>query len=311
MQWEQRVYTWEKEAYKDMIIIMLYGINTSTDTLKDCWIGYIADTDLRVLGGDTLGVMNDKARYYIEDPDLNLASTWTLADKGETNFGYIGVSMVMSPAVDANNYVRKDQAFYSTDDQLGLRTCKFFSIDEDKNILGDFYNNLSQDSYDQKDTPDDVRMMLGAGAFNLLPKDTVKVAIMLNFAMPKNGSAADGSVADMENLVTQVKLGRKLFYDQKLSTDVQSDLNPNFNITSISPNPATDNAQLRFSLPTTANVQVKIVNVLGETVESNNIDFPAGENILNINTFGMTSGNYYVILNYGGFAKTAKLNVIR
>ena len=310
MQWEQRLYSWANPTYKDMVIIMLYGINTSKDTLTDGWIGYLADTDLKVFGGDSLGVQNDLVRYYNEESKLNLATTWTKSDKGESNFGYLGVSLLMTPAVDDNNYVRKDLSFYTPDDQIGLRTCKFFSIEEDNQILDNLYDKISEDSFDTKTTPGDVRMLLGSGPYNLLPNDTVKVAVMLNFADAKSGADADGTAADMENLINEVKKGRALFYDQGMTT-VENNYASNLSVNYIFPNPAEDESTIEIIMPEAGNAEVKIIDILGDQIVAGKYYLQSGLNRILLNTEGLGSGNYYVILNYSGSSVMSKLCVIK
>ena len=238
MQWEERMYTFTDSVYKNMMIILFYGINTTTNTYKDCYLGYCADTDLKVIKGDTLSVKNDNVRFYNAEDSLNLAVAWTDYNGGEKDFAYLGISLLMTPAIDSKSNVRKDRELFFPEDQVPLSNAKFFALGEDDKFIKDIYGSLSQTVIEPKRGPDDIRLLLSAGPFNLAAGDTAKFAVMINFGKPV-GAQCDGTDADMKNLIAEVKKGRKLFYEQKLKTDVETETATDKTL-KVYPNPAND-----------------------------------------------------------------------
>jgi len=99
LQIEQTILTWVDDDKKDMIIIYYKINNKSQDTLFDCWIAPIFDTDLATAPNTMTGAGNDWIRYYNEDESLNLGLTWSNVDRSEVDMGYLGVSMIYTPSV--------------------------------------------------------------------------------------------------------------------------------------------------------------------------------------------------------------------
>ncbi|MFH1050244.1 MAG: T9SS type A sorting domain-containing protein [bacterium] len=99
LQFEQTVFSWEDNEKKDMVIIYYKIKNSSQDTLFDCWIGPVYDTDLATLPNFIQGATNDLMRFYDEDESLNMGITWSLMDKSEVDMGYMSASMILTPSV--------------------------------------------------------------------------------------------------------------------------------------------------------------------------------------------------------------------
>ncbi len=101
LQFEQYIYSWGFGDYKDFIFIRYELINMSNDTLWDCWLAPVMDVDIARAPNTAAGAANDFARYYDEDPDLNLALQWTRDDPMEKGygFGYLGFDFLESPAI--------------------------------------------------------------------------------------------------------------------------------------------------------------------------------------------------------------------
>ncbi len=99
LQFEQTIFSWDDDEKKDMVIIYYKIKNLFQDTLRDSWIGLVYDTDLATLPNTMAGSSNDLMRFYDEDESLNMGITWSLADRGEVDMGYMSASMILTPTV--------------------------------------------------------------------------------------------------------------------------------------------------------------------------------------------------------------------
>lgn len=80
---------------------------------------------------------------------------------------------------------------------------------------------------------------------------------------------------------------------------------------SVYPNPSTDFANVEFTLTTTSNVQVEVVNTLGQIVYSNNLGDVTGTNKVQINTSDFETGLYMVNIIVDGTLTTERLSVVK
>jgi hypothetical protein len=79
---------------------------------------------------------------------------------------------------------------------------------------------------------------------------------------------------------------------------------------SVSPNPATDFADVHVMLSNSANVEVYVYDVMGKLVANNNFgQQPTGNHIYKINTSSLTSGVYIFNIQAGGSRTTKKVVV--
>lgn len=75
------------------------------------------------------------------------------------------------------------------------------------------------------------------------------------------------------------------------------------------PNPAKDNININFNNENAENASYEIVNVLGQTVRTQNIPVAKGETLYNINLNGFESGIYFVKLSVGNKSSINKITV--
>jgi hypothetical protein len=73
------------------------------------------------------------------------------------------------------------------------------------------------------------------------------------------------------------------------------------------PNPFSDQTQLEIMLKNSADVNVKVTNLIGESVLENNYTFAAGNHTLVFNRNGLASGVYYYTVKAGNESITQKL----
>ncbi len=297
LQFDQRIFSWTKNKPLSDAIILSYAItNTSKDTLSDCYFGGIYDIDL--FGGSNIkGAGNDRLRYYKEDPSLNLFIGWTGTDMGELGkgFGYIGVSFIETPTVDANKNIKHQNTLIPPENQIGMSGFRSASVAEDQNTDIDRYNFMAGKNFDGDAGSKDYRGSMFTGPFTFLPGESTRIAVLIVFAMPSKGAEADGSTADLSELINKVKFARKYYYDPTTSdvkeTGDESGL-------SISPSPATDFIEISVgagSKPALTG-EVRIYDVFGriQTTPSTSLPPLQFEGEVRINVSGLAPGMYFV-----------------
>jgi hypothetical protein len=120
-------------------------------------------------------------------------------------------------------FLRKDRKVFDAQYQLGLKTFHNWNIEEDINEDEARYNVLSSGVKDGDNGPGDKRFMMSTGPFTMLPGDTVRVVVGLIMASPATKVDADGSVADMQELVRKVKFAQSV-YDNNFKAPKPPDL---------------------------------------------------------------------------------------
>lgn len=75
----------------------------------------------------------------------------------------------------------------------------------------------------------------------------------------------------------------------------------------VSPNPATDFAQLNIGSKSAARARVSIVSLMGETLQTRDVELSEGENRLDLNLTGLPSGAYVVRLSTGNTGAALKV----
>jgi hypothetical protein len=86
--------------------------------------------------------------------------------------------------------------------------------------------------------------------------------------------------------------------------------NININGVSVYPNPASEFAQLTFTLTEATNISASLVNVMGQKVAAiNGGNFAPGTHTVNLDINGLAAGVYFVNLNTGNGMVTEKLIV--
>lgn len=94
------------------------------------------------------------------------------------------------------------------------------------------------------------------------------------------------------------------------STGIQDVLNPNvFEVHQSYPNPAGNEATITFTTPRVENIEVKVFNMLGAIVYSENILSETGVNDIKLNTGRMSAGLYVYTVSNGTKTFTKKMTV--
>ncbi|MGE5479585.1 MAG: hypothetical protein ACM3U1_04060 [Chloroflexota bacterium] len=251
LQYEHTIYSWGFGDYRDFIFLRYDITNLSNDTLRECWLAPVMDVDIAVAPNTRRGADNDRVRYHSTDTTLNLAYQWTNPDLGERGrgFGYLGFDFLESPAVQIayreddikdslgnvigkkktpiivegySGFVRKDSAFYHNSSQLGLRTFRNWSIDDDKLADEARYDFMSLGQREGETGPGDKRFMMATGPFHMRPKDTVRVIVGIILANAAKGADADGTEADIAELIRKDKFAQAV-YDNNFQAPMPPD----------------------------------------------------------------------------------------
>ena len=218
MQIEQIIYSWGFGDYADFMFLKYLFIHPKKygDTLFDCWMAAVQDVDIALQTNSSAGAQNDRARYYTEDPALNLAVQWTNPDRGEAGqgFGYLGFNFLESPAIDAEKYLRKDKKQFALNEQLGLQTMRNWPITEDPIENEDRYNFISKTQKDGDNGPGDRRLMMATGPFHMRPGDSARIVVGIILAGTVSGGDATGTTEDMAELIRKVKFAQFVYDNQ-------------------------------------------------------------------------------------------------
>lgn len=208
LQVRQHAYTWDNEEMEDVVILSMLFENTSEDTLYDAFVGYVVDAD--ILSIENLensakghGTDNDHTRYFVEDPSLNLGYAWSSVGPAEegAELGYLGISLIETPAVDDKHFLRSDKLLYSPEEQVGISSFPDWPITRDLTDDWSQYQWISGDNFaDDCNFGKDRRIMLVTGPINMLPGDKFHFAVALTFADPAKGGEPDGTPEDVTGL---------------------------------------------------------------------------------------------------------------
>jgi hypothetical protein len=308
LQYEQTIYSWADEDKKDMIIMYYKIINTSKDTLQQCWFAPVFDVDLASFSNLIEGASNDHVSYYQEEPYLNMAYAWTNTDKGEAGkgFGYLGITMILSPVIGEKGRPDNSKLFDKNYIPIGLRTFKNWNIMDDLQEDVARYAFISLNEYDGDNGPGDKRMMMSSGPFEMYPGDTAIFAVQINFALPAKGGEVDGTEDDMVGLVRKVKSGKDYFINHMLTDILEG--NNNQSDFEIYPNPASDMIYLSYQ-PTSFYSLIKIYDMLGNEVFSGNAI--SNGKYIQQNIDFLQTGTYIICIIDDKNVISKKLNVIK
>ncbi len=79
----------------------------------------------------------------------------------------------------------------------------------------------------------------------------------------------------------------------------------------LAPNPVSTELNVTFSLEETTELNVSVLNAVGQVINSNNASYAAGANFLNINTGDFANGMYFLQIRGEEGVKTAKFTVAK
>ncbi|HYF03973.1 MAG TPA: hypothetical protein VEC36_11385 [Patescibacteria group bacterium] len=312
IQFEQAMYSWNSPLLKDVIVMRYTMINTSQDVLKDCYFAPALDADLAKAGNVHQGAMNDRTKYLLERPDLQTAIQWTEETAGENDFGVLAVSLIETPATDANHNLRKDKKSYNFNEQLGLHTFRNWTIDIDPISTEQRYEFMSSGLKDGDNGPGDKRFLSSTGPFTMQPGDTAHVAIALSFSkrvIGKSSLKGDQITAqdDYTELITKIEAARTELYPELVSSvEQQKIFKERTAFISIRNNEAT----LHFNDSSFKNIRAELFNALGERmIVIHNGEVASGE--ISFTTRELPAGMYYCVITTDNERFTLPITIVR
>ncbi len=321
---KQRILSWGSGIKKDVMVIIYEYQNKSTDTLIDCYLSFLLDPDLAVSQYANQGADNDKFRYVDELPYLNMGITWTGLYEAEANkdFGYIGVSLLETPSVDENRYIKDTQVLYNPSEQIGTNSIRRFNLDQDAKSDSIRYNLMSKALRDGDYGYGDVRALLSTGPFNFRPGDKARFAVALVFALPSKGGEADGTIEDIRNpqpgnnksLVEKMNDLRTSYY-KNMILDVEDNIQSNIiNIGEVFPNPTVKSVSINYNTESDDITKIGLYNQYGAELQSFYNDYEAKGNHFRefeLNSNALSSGIYFLRIQSGQQIKSKTISILK
>jgi hypothetical protein len=310
IQYEQTMYSWDVGTpLQDVIVIRYLAINMSSDTLRECYLAPVIDADLAIRAKASEGAQNDRTRFFSERPDLQTAVQWTQGNQQEAGkgFGYLGVTLLETPAVDSYGKIRRDKPFYPFDEQIGMYTFRNWTIDIDPQTDDTRYDFIAGGTKDSDNGPGDKRMLVSTGPFIMYPGDTARVAIGLIHAMPTGTTEASGTASNMAEVIEKVNLVRNELYSGSF-TSVETE-----NI--LKEQPAyisfkNDAATLYFKNESFKTLRAELFNALGERMMTiHNGEITASE--ISFKTSELPAGMYYCMMTSNDERMMLPLTIVR
>ena len=347
LEFQITTFGYNSDLLKDVVFKKFKIINKSSDDITDMYLSYWTDDDLGdanddYVGCDTLinlgytfnGDNNDNLFYgtpppavghLIVQPPIITAESTDSARYGEgwkkgfrnipvTSFMlFIGSSATYSDP-DLGNYDGTLQ-FYHTmegliwdgspiiDPNTGLPT--HYCLAGDPVAGTGWYEGLG---WPGGPIPSDRRYSLTSGKFNMAPNDTQEVVIAF---LIKKGTDNINSITELRNYAAQIQQ----WYDNDFVTDVKEtilSIPTEFLLSQNYPNPFNSSSAIRYSIPKSSQVTIKIFNTIGQELATLvNEEKPIGTYEVNWNAANLPSGVYFYRIQAGSFTQTKKMMMLK
>jgi hypothetical protein len=306
LQIEQTAFTWDNEPYKDIIVILYKAINYSTDTLERCWFAPMFDPDIAPGEMIFMGSGNDRvATNHIpwQSADIKYSACFTDTSSVESgyHFGYLGISYLMRPAVDASGRLRNGKAFYGYDEQQESSHGRYIPLALDISDENELYDFVSSGEGNSEYGPADIRVAFASGPFDMAPGDTMKAAVMLAWAFPSFYEIATGDKEDLVYLEEKISGGYDLFYNNIISG--KKDVSPEKDIIIgyPSPNPAWHEVGIEIRTPYNAHSEFAVYTSEGKNTGIGCEKYlHKGANFINLNISNLASAAYILLIKING-----------
>ncbi|MDT3737962.1 MAG: T9SS type A sorting domain-containing protein [Candidatus Kapabacteria bacterium] len=333
VQVESSIYSWGEGDMHDIIIQSYVLENKSEDTYTDCWFTPVYDVDIALKSSGPFGASNDKMKFYECDTLLNLAVGWTNRDRGEEGkgFGYVGFSLLETPAVDEQKNIRTDKLIYEPSEQLGMVTFRNWNIEFDPKEDNERYDFMSSKIRDGDTGPGDKRMMFATGPFNMKPGDKARIAVSIAFAMPAKGGEADGTCEDIagfvektnkddspdaqstgKSLIDKIKRSYSNYYNGTVMSVRANE--PNQFDASVYPNPSGNEATIDYTIKTAGQLRISILDNLGKEISQVFSGYRNEGNyhhFIELSKLNLTDGVYYIKLENNNNFAVKKLLIVK
>lgn len=249
-------------------------VNKSGATLNDFYAGIFVDWDV-----DGTNYQDNKGGYY---PDANIAYQY-----GQAIPTYFGISALNGAS--------------------GMRVSGYYPDSEEEGRIEAFsyLSNLPVNM--TEDTPDDYRMFIGSSIGTIEVEDTAFVS----FAF-----VAGDNVVELlaNNSAAFAKAQAAGFTDVVLSAEEETSIIPSdFFVEQNYPNPFNPTTTIRFGLPESSNVSIKVFDILGKEVAvlANNEAFTSGVHTIDFNATNLASGTYIYRIQFGEKVMSKKMLLLK
>lgn len=308
LQFDEKIFTWNKIPLRTSIIVQQSITNTSADTLFDCHIGHVFDPDISILN-NAKGAQNDNIRPMTID-NLNGVYAWSSSNQGEQgkNFGYLAITHLETPAVnnDALRTVKSYNRPAPYDEQIGTSAIRFFEITTDPITNTDRYSFMSENKKDSEKLNADIRALLGTGAFTLLPGQTARVAYCITIINPLNGKETTGSDDDFPAVRSAITDNRQQYMNSTLASIEE---NGKSGAWTLAPNPAQTSVQVQANGIGQNSISVQALSIVGNAIP---VEYTAlNESSLHCSIDHLPNGYYTLIIKTVETSYSLPLHIVR
>jgi len=272
----QHSLCWKVPSTLEDMLFILYQIeNVSLGTIEEMYVGIAADMDVGWADDDLVGCVIEKGLGYTYTPTQEPG--WSSPPPY-----YVGVAFVRGPRADDTVYVadgpwNPDYPEASIDTIYPGECLPLTSFtrctgpgcinEEEKYLMLAGYNvsNHERDPWQgvRDVVPDDKRMILGCGPFDLIPGEIDTLVIALMFS--------NGNTGGYDHLLRQSDTARTLYESNWIPSEVLEEHPSGLLLQSpfpmeTSPNPFTAQTTIRYGLPDYTRVNLKVYNLLGQEI---------------------------------------------
>jgi hypothetical protein len=142
----------------------------------------------------------------------------------------------------------------------------------------------------------------------MAPNDTQEVVIAF---LIKKGTDNINSITELKNYAAQIQQ----WYDNDFVTDVKEtiiSIPTEFLLSQNYPNPFNSSCAIKYSIPKSSQVTIKIFNTIGQELATLvNEEKPIGTYEVNWNAANLPSGVYFYRIQAGSFTETKKMMVLK
>ncbi len=318
IQYEQTLMHWNSVESGDYIIIIYDLYNYSSDTLFNCHFAPAFDIGITTGEFPFFGMDNDRVEIVniSGNPAIDkycLAYSDTNHIESGKDFGYVGIGLILTPGIDENGYPKDKHSYTPPHRQAGWASFSQIKIDEPVYDNTYLYNRISSDEFDNNKSAGNQKIILGSGAFHLLPGSAVRFAVVVGVAANFNAGEPDGSSNDRTYIDEIMRQGAERLYGGLLTSveieEQDSEYDANMDLF---PYPATGEITIRIVSRNESGGSIEIFDFMGRRVRYiGHINLKMGMNQFPISLSGLNQGTYFARIKLGNKLFTGRISVIK
>ncbi len=318
IQYEQALMHWDSVENGNYVIIIYDLYNYSGDTLFNCHFAPAFDIGITTDKFPFFGMDNDHTEIVNigGSPAINkycLAYSDTNHIESGKNFGYVGLALILTPGVDANGYPEDKHKYILPNQQTGWTSFSQIKIDEPVYDNSYLYNRISSGKFDNDKSAGNQKVILGSGAFNLLPEMTARFAVVIGVSANFNDGEPDGSKQD-RTYIDEImrRAADKLYGDVLMNVEIEQPDSGHENDAEIFPNPTAGIINLKIISRNENTGNIEIFDLYGRHVMMmNNINFIQGMSQYQMNLSGLNQGTYFARIRLGNKVFTRVISIVK